>query len=104
MYAFFVCLLTVSVVWVAYCSALVFQPAFPREITHDHLPSMQNDNQLLNVFKESRIWLWKDLAMNTKDAILALLYWEQFFLMYFQAMSKSAATSNWFEMVSNVHQ
>jgi hypothetical protein len=78
-------------VWASAASVMGLQPAYPTDL-QSSMPS-QADANFNRVLKESRFWILKDLAISTKDSVLALIFWEQFFLLYFEACGKNIALS-----------
>jgi hypothetical protein len=75
-------------VWVAYAAAMTHQPLLPADL---NAITIQNERNFQISLKESRFWLWKELALAVKDGLVALPFWEQFFLIYFEAVGQSPA-------------
>lgn len=59
-------------VWIAYACTLTFQPAF-----------LQQDIKDINSVLECRLDLAKKIALTVKDALIGLLFWDLFFITYF---------------------
>lgn len=70
----------------AYAALLAYQPIFPLEISS---LSTINEASFQRNLKESRFWLFKEIAGEIKDGIVALTFWEQFFIMYFEVTNSS---------------
>eukprot|EP01117_Protostelium_nocturnum_P012858 TRINITY_DN4761_c0_g1_i1.p1 TRINITY_DN4761_c0_g1~~TRINITY_DN4761_c0_g1_i1.p1 ORF type:complete len:2262 (+),score=813.42 TRINITY_DN4761_c0_g1_i1:696-7481(+) len=69
-------------VWAAYAGLFTILPVLPSESSSTFGVSTFNKN-----LKESRIWVAKELASQVSDGVLALLFWEEFFSLYFEAIT-----------------
>jgi len=64
--------------WVVYLGILAFVPRVPPAID-------SNMREPDHTIKESALWFWREAAMRIANPRLALVFWERFFLTYFES-------------------
>ena len=83
----------IAVPWLAYAALLNYRP---------RLPTTDRNSTSVDI-RETAYWQLKEAALSLGTNLLALPFWEQFFMLHFEAVSRDPGFGDWLRDTLNPH-